>query len=148
VVRRHVPELEGGSWARGRKVFFGEQAACGKCHTIRGQGGAIGPDLSNLVHRDYESVLRDIAEPSFAINPDFITYVASLKDGRVLTGPLRTEGDRLLIGDVKGEVPPVPKSAVELLEPAAKSTMPEGLPKLLGPGPMKDLLTFLLTEPP
>jgi putative heme-binding domain-containing protein len=147
-MRRSVPELQGGSWARGRKVFFGEQAACGKCHTVRGQGGTIGPDLSNLVHRDYESVLRDIDEPSFAINPDFITYVVSLKDGRVLSGTLRTEGDRLHIGDIKGQVTTVLRSAVELLEPAPKSTMPEGLPKLLGPEALKDLMTFLLTEPP
>jgi putative heme-binding domain-containing protein len=148
VVRRDVPELRGGSWARGRKVFFSEEALCGKCHVVRGQGGAIGPDLSNLVHRDYESVLRDIAEPSFAINPDFITYVASLKDGRVLTGTVRAEGGKLLIGDTKGEVTAVAKGDVEALEPAPKSVMPEGLPKLLGPERLKDLLTFLLTEPP
>jgi putative heme-binding domain-containing protein len=148
VVRHAIPELQGGSWARGRKVFFDEQAGCGKCHAVRGRGGAVGPDLSNLVHRDYESVLRDIAEPSFAINPDFITYVATLKDGRLLTGTLRAEGDRLLIGDTKGQVTAVRRDAVESLEPASTSTMPEGLPKLLGPERMKDLLTFLLTGPP
>src|SRR5205807_386575 len=93
VVQRSIPELQGGSWARGRKVFFSEQAACFKCHLIHGQGGAIGPDLGNLVHRDYESVLRDVAEPSFAINPDYITYLVTLKNGRLLTGSLRTEGD-------------------------------------------------------
>src|SRR5262249_26953217 len=48
VVQRDLPELRGGSWARGRKVFFSEQAACSKCHSIQGQGGEIGPDLSNL----------------------------------------------------------------------------------------------------
>src|SRR5262249_58064880 len=66
VTERKIPELEGGSWARGRKVFFGEPAGCAKCHTIQGQGGGIGPDLSNLVHRAYHSVLRAIAAPSHA----------------------------------------------------------------------------------
>ncbi|HWN96092.1 MAG TPA: heme-binding protein, partial [Methylomirabilota bacterium] len=32
----HTPELEGGDWERGRKIYFGEQAACFKCHQIGG----------------------------------------------------------------------------------------------------------------
>jgi putative heme-binding domain-containing protein len=148
LVERRIPELEGGSWARGRQIFFSEAAACSKCHAVRGQGGAIGPDLSNLVHRDYPSVLRDIAEPSFAINPDYITYVVTMKDGRVLVGAVRTEGDKLLIGDTQGKVFTVQKDGVETLEPTGKSIMPEGMPKLLGAERMKDLLTFLLTDPP
>lgn len=147
IVQRDIPELAGGSWARGRKVFFSEEAGCAKCHTIGGQGGAIGPNLSNLVHRDYESVMRDVAEPSFAINPDFVSYVVSLKNGRLLTGTLRTEGDNLLIGDEKGQTTTVKRSEIDETHAATKSIMPEGLPKLLGPERMKDLMTFLLTEP-
>src|SRR5262249_366879 len=98
----HPKELEGGSWARGRKEFFGEQAACSKCHTIDGVGGSIGPDLSNLIHRDYASVFRDITQPSFAINPDHVTYVVDLNDGRRLTGVVQTAGNKVRIGDNKG----------------------------------------------
>jgi putative heme-binding domain-containing protein len=148
VVRRDVPELKGGSWARGRQVFRSEEAACAKCHTVQGEGGAIGPDLSNLVHRDYASVLRDITEPSFAINPDYITYAVTLKDGRLLTGPVRSQGDQLLVGDEKGQTTTVRRGDVEQLTPTSKSIMPEGIVKLLGPERMKDLLTFLLLGPP
>jgi putative heme-binding domain-containing protein len=148
VVRRTIPELEGGSWGRGRRVFFSADAACFKCHALHGQGGAIGPDLSNLVHRDCESVLRDLAEPSYAINPDYITYIVESHSGQLLTGTLRTEGDRLLIGDEKGQVTAIQRTDIARLQPTAKSTMPEGLPQTLGPERMKDLLTFLLTEPP
>src|SRR5262249_44312636 len=94
-----APELEGGSWARGRNELFGVQAACSKCHAIDGRGGDIGPDLSNLVHRDYPSVLRDIENPSFAINPDHLTYTVNLKDGRTLTGVVRSSGDKVRVGD-------------------------------------------------
>ena len=86
------PELEGGSWARGYREFFGEKAMCSKCHTIYGRGGAIGPDLSNLIHRDYASVLRDITHPSFAINPDYLSYTVVLNDGRVLSGVVQSRG--------------------------------------------------------
>jgi putative heme-binding domain-containing protein len=148
IVAARPKELDGGSWARGRREFFGEKAAaCSKCHAIHGTGGEIGPDLSNLVHRDYPSVLRDIEKPSFAINPDHLTYVLRLKDGRSLTGVVRTAGGRLRVGDNKGVVTEIAKDDVEEMTPSAVSTMPEGLPKELGPERMRDLMTFLLTEP-
>jgi putative heme-binding domain-containing protein len=128
-------------------VFFGDQAGCAKCHTLHGQGGGIGPDLSNLVHRDYHSVLRDLADPSFAINPDHITYRVDLLDGRSLTGSVRTQGDRLLVGDVAGKVTTIDRADVEAMTPSRASIMPEGLPKALGPDRLRDLMTFLVTEP-
>jgi putative heme-binding domain-containing protein len=141
-------ELDGGSWARGRKVFFGETASCSKCHSVRGQGGLIGPDLSNLVHRDYASVMRDITQPSFAINPDYITQTVTLKDERTLQGVVRTEGDKLHIGDKDGKTTIVSKADVASMRPAAISIMPDDLVKKLGPEQTRDLLTFLLTPAP
>ncbi len=142
------PELQGGNWTRGRAVFFSEQAQCAKCHAVRGQGGDIGPDLSNLMHRDYESVLRDLREPSAAINPDYITYVVELKNGRLLTGTVRTlPGDKLAVGDGTGKQTIVTKANIEAMTPAPISTMPTGLDKTLGPEKLRNLLTFLLTEP-
>jgi putative heme-binding domain-containing protein len=147
-VVRHLPELEGGSWLRGREVYFSEKALCAKCHRVRGQGGDIGPDLSNLIHRDYESVLRDIRQPSAALNPDHIGYVVGLKDGRVLTGVVRSgTDDTVVIGDNTGKETTVPRAHIESMAPSPVSVMPEGLDKALGPEKMRDLLTFLLTEP-
>jgi putative heme-binding domain-containing protein len=146
---RALPEaLKGGDWHRGRVVFQGAEALCSKCHTINGAGGKIGPDLSNLAERDLDSVLRDITQPSAAIHPDYISYSVALADGRVLSGPVRTEGSRLRVGTEKGEEIVIGKHEVEEMKPQGKSIMPEGLPKLLGPGRMKDLLAFLLTPPP
>jgi putative heme-binding domain-containing protein len=139
------PELAGGNWARGRALFYGTEARCGSCHTVRGVGGQIGPDLSNLAHRDLASVLRDIQEPSAAIHPDHITYTLALRDGRVLTGTVRSEGDTLHVGDGEGQDTPVPRDEVEEMQPAPISTMPEGLAQALGPKRMADLLAFLLT---
>jgi putative heme-binding domain-containing protein len=147
IAQREVPELKGGSWARGRKLFFGEQAACSHCHQVGGQGGRIGPDLSNLIHRDYESVLRDIRQPSVTINPDYITYLAELADGRALVGVVRSEGDAVIIGDQTGKEFRIGRDRIESLTPSPVSTMPEGLDKALGPEKLRDLLTFLLTEP-
>lgn len=147
VVVREIPELKDGNWTRGKGVFFGSEGQCSKCHRVRGEGGAVGPDLSNLIHRDYASVLRDIRFPSAAINPDHLTYLVELSDGRTFTGVVKQETGKLRIVDTSGNEKIVKRSLVESMTPATVSTMPEGVDKLLGPEKLRDLLTFLLTEP-
>jgi putative heme-binding domain-containing protein len=146
-IQREIPELNGGNWARGRDIFYSDQALCSRCHQVKGQGGQTGPDLSNLVHRDYESVLRDIRDPNAAINPDHITYAIELNDGRTMTGVVRSDGSNIIVGDNTGKESPIPKTRIESMIPSRISTMPEGLDKSLGPDKMRDLLTFLLTDP-
>src|SRR5262249_12471577 len=148
LVERDIPELRGGNWERGRKLFFGDAAACSRCHAVGGTGGIIGPDLSNLPHRDYASVLRDIAEPSYAINPDYVTHLVTTTSGRVLVGTVRTEGDKVHVGDSRGQVLTLRRGDIESMQTSHVSVMPEGLPKELGPERMRDLMTFLLTPPP
>jgi hypothetical protein len=99
LTERAIPELKGGDWGRGRTLFYGETARCSSCHKVRGRGGELGPDLSNLIHRDYASVYRDIHSPGAAINPDYITHLVALAAGRVLQGAIRNDGDRIIVGD-------------------------------------------------
>jgi putative heme-binding domain-containing protein len=147
-VARTIPELEGGNWLAGQRIFFSDEAACGKCHAIRCQGGKIGPDLSNLVHRDYASVLKDVREPSAALNPDHVAYTFELSDGRVLAGVPRDGPDgKLIIGDIRGEEIVLARNKIESMTPWRMSLMPEGIDRVLGPAKMRDLMTFLLTEP-
>lgn len=137
-----------GDWHRGRKVFFSESASCSKCHTVMGQGGRIGPDLSNLIHRDRTSVLRDITNPSAAINPDYISYQIALTDGNILTGPVRTSGKMFHVGTSEGKETVIDASQIEVFQPANISIMPEDIEKKISPQDMNDLLAFLLTAPP
>ena len=133
---------------KGREVFYAEQSQCAKCHAIDGKGAGLGPNLSNLRHRDYQSVLRDISQPSYALNPDFLTYNVLLDDGRAVSGVVRTEGEKLRIGDAKGIELVVAKDEVSAMKPGSISTMPEGLLKTLPADKLRDLLTFLLLAPP
>ena len=148
IVVTRPPELKGGSWARGYREFFSDQAACSKCHNLYHRGGNIGPDLANLVHRDYASVVRDITHPSFAINPDYLSYIVTLNDGRIVTGVTHISGDTVSVSDTKGVTTVLKKAEIDDMRPSPVSTMPEGLPEQLGPERMRDLLTFLLTPPP
>lgn len=142
------PELEGGRWAAGWRIFHHAQTGCIRCHSVQGQGSKIGPDLTNLIHRDYRSVLRDIQQPSFAINPDYVGSILTLTDGRVITGVVRTEGGRLSVSDKEGKTILLNTADVEESQPASVSIMPEGLLKSLSPQQTQDLLTYLLTPGP
>ena len=144
----HAPELDGGDWERGRKVFFSEQAACSKCHQLGGEGGTIGANLSNLIYRDYASVWRDITEPSAAINPDHIAYNVTLKDGQIESGVLLSNSrEEVVLGQANGQNLNIPKEKVASMKASATSVMPEGLLKALDAQQQKDLMTFLLTAP-
>ncbi|MBM3877968.1 MAG: c-type cytochrome, partial [Verrucomicrobia bacterium] len=145
---RKIPEIAGGNWLFGRRLFFGEQIGCAKCHRIRGEGTAVGPDLSNLIHRDYASVLRDIREPSAAINPDHPAFALDLTNGEPLTGVVLGEtGGELKLADATGKTVAVPRAKVKAMRPSALSLMPEGLLASASTEQVRDLMTFLLTVP-
>jgi putative heme-binding domain-containing protein len=146
---RKIPEIAGGNWQRGKTIFYGEQPGCFKCHQVGGQGGKIGPDLSNLIYRDYSSVLKDIVEPSAAINPDHLTYNIELTDGGMETGVILSDTpEKLVLGQVSGKSIEIPRTRIVRAKPSAVSLMPEGLLKGLSIQQQRDLLTFLLVTPP
>lgn len=145
---RVIPEIAGGDWHRGKQVYAGA-GACFACHQVRGEGGIIGPDLSNLVHRDYASVLRDIVDPSAAINPDRLSYNVDLKDGTAISGMiLEDNADSIVLGDAGGGKRTLAKNTIAAMKASAGSLMPPGLWQALNPQQQRDLMTFLLTEPP
>jgi putative heme-binding domain-containing protein len=143
-----VPKPQG-DWEHGRELFTGTALNCTKCHRIRGEGGLTGPDLSNLIHRDARSVERDIREPSAILHPDYVTYLAELKNGDSLTGFIRSQGDdSIRLFDADGKDTVVPRTDLRNLHPTGQSLMPTGLLDTLKPDDVRDLLTFLLWEPP
>jgi putative heme-binding domain-containing protein len=145
---KEIPGLAGGNWLRGKHLFSNDRTACSRCHEIRGEGGKVGPDLSNLVHRDYASVLRDILQPNAAINPDHVTYQAELRDGDIVSGVLQSESEeKVVLAEATGKSTVIPKKQIAVFKPSTLSLMPEGLDKALQPEELKDLLTFLLTNP-
>ena len=144
---RTIPEIAGGNWAAGRALFSGK-AACAMCHQLRGEGFRVGPELSNLMHRDYASVLKDIADPNATINPDAVGYTVTQGDGTMTVGTRLAEtADELQIAQPGGAVAKIRKSDIRKIEPMSVSLMPTGLDKALTAEELRDLMTYLLTEP-
>lgn len=141
-------QLAAGDWGKGRQVFHSSTAGCSRCHAIHGNGPRIGPDLTNLIHRDYDSVYRDIAHPNAAINPDHLSYNLLTADGQLLVGTLEKTSTGFRIWDAMGRMQDVASEDVQTLKVADKSLMPEGILELLGEDSMKHLMAFLLKPPP
>ncbi|MCW5558690.1 MAG: PQQ-dependent sugar dehydrogenase, partial [Verrucomicrobiae bacterium] len=122
------PALAGGNWLHGRRLFFSDRLACAQCHRIRGEGARVGPELSNLIHRDAASVRKDIEFPNAAINPDHVASVIERTDGESFTGIILEERQGTLrVILAAGAVEEIPSSSVRTTQPSAQSLMPEGL---------------------
>ena len=145
---RTIPEIAGGNWLRGKRLFFSDKLACAKCHVIRGEGGRIGPELSNLIHRDYASVRKDIQLPNAALNPDHVASMIELNDGDAMNGIILSDKDNVIqIAMATGVAEVLPRARVKSVKPAQLSLMPEGLWDAISDAERRDLMTFLLTVP-
>ncbi|MGI9241555.1 MAG: DUF7133 domain-containing protein, partial [Verrucomicrobiales bacterium] len=143
------PEIRGGNWAHGKRLFYGDKALCSSCHQRDGVGTHIGPDLSNLPHRDYASVLRDLRDPSASINPDYPTQEIELDDGKKWIGvPVDQADGTVRIGIASGASLTVKKAQMVAARPIGSSLMPAGLDATLSATELRDLMTFLLTPAP
>jgi len=137
-----LAELAGAHRENGKVVF---QSLCIVCHALQGEGGRVGPELSNLVYRDYDSVLRDIRDPNAAINPEHVAYTVTKKDGSEITAVLSAENaNSVSLALPGGQVIDVPRSEIAGMKQLATSLMPAGLDKAMNPEQLRDLMAYLL----
>jgi putative heme-binding domain-containing protein len=77
----------------GKAVFEGK-GACGRCHSIEGRGGSLGPDLSEIgLKRGEESLRLSITDPNAEIYREYLTVVVSTKQGQRIEGIALNEDD-------------------------------------------------------
>jgi len=139
-----VPDLAGGDPARGQTLFFGDQARCSQCHLFRGQGGKVGPDLTDIGGKGRAEIYRSIAAPSATIEPAYTSYTVATKDGQVVVGVVRAEGiDTVKVTDTNARATLIPRKQIEQIRPSATSVMPVGLTGALGIDTVRDLIAYL-----
>jgi putative membrane-bound dehydrogenase-like protein len=142
VVNAFQPALKlVGSPARGGAVFV---KACYNCHSILGQGGRVGPDLSGVASRPKEALLADILDPNRLIAPDFLNFRATTAGGEVLSGLIANETSTSITLRRLGE-PDIALARREItaLQAEGISPMPEGLEQGLSHQDVADLIEFL-----
>ncbi len=139
-----VPDLAGGEPARGQAIFNGEQARCSQCHAFRGQGGKVGPDLTEIGKKGRAEIYRAIAAPSAVIEPEFVSYSVATRTGQVVVGVVRAEGpDAIRVTDTNAHAVLIPRQEIEQIRASANSIMPVGLTGALGETAVRDLIAFL-----
>jgi acetyl esterase len=135
-----------GDPARGRTLFFDPKGAgCVRCHRSRGEGGDIGPDLSDVGGK-YERALliESVLEPSRQIVEGYRPTVLATSDGRVVSGIVKAESAKdLTLVDAQGQRHTVHKSAIENRVSDHTSLMPDGLAAGLSQRDFADLISYL-----
>jgi PQQ-dependent dehydrogenase (methanol/ethanol family) len=89
-----------GDAAAGERFFFGK-GDCATCHSVRGRGGWIGPDLSSLgKRRSLSEIEGTLKEPGRRVTPGFEAVTVRLRDGKSIPGLLKNEStfDLQLVG--------------------------------------------------
>jgi putative heme-binding domain-containing protein len=130
-----------GDQQRGALLF---REHCLTCHAVQNQGGRVGPELAGVGARTNENLLVDILDPSRQVTPDFINYVATTKDGRVMTGLIVAETETsLTLRRAGGEQDVIARDELEELRATGKSIMPDGLEEKVSPQQVADVLEFL-----
>ena len=133
-----------GDPSRGRQVFRSSTAQCSTCHRVRGRGGDVGPDLSDVATKlDRSALLDAILNPSASIAHGFDGWLITTADGQRLTGFVQADGERLLFKDSAGKRHLLAADDVVDRYPLSLSIMPEGVALGLEPPQLADLLAFL-----
>jgi putative heme-binding domain-containing protein len=138
----------GGDAGAGEQVFFHANGPrCYVCHRIDGRGAAIGPDLSSIGKASSrDKIIESILQPSKEIAPRYVTWELSLRNGKVLTGMIASEGfdSTINVADSQGKVTVLQRQDVEERRMTNKSIMPDNLHELMTPAELRDLVAYLV----
>jgi cytochrome c oxidase cbb3-type subunit 3 len=132
-----------GDEAAGRAIYFGK-GGCRNCHALRGQGGSLGPDLTNVGgSRPLNQIREGVLEPEKRLAEGYQPAVLHLKSGKTLTGVLRDYTNyTLTLVDNDGNLHLLKASEVTDRQLSMKSPMPSYRDKLTTTE-QRDLIKFL-----
>jgi putative membrane-bound dehydrogenase-like protein len=126
--------------SQGRLVF---SRTCASCHTLFGEGGKIGPELTGAQRDNPEYILSKLLDPSAVVARDFQLTSIITKDGRSLSGIVKEESEKIVALQTQNELIRVPKAEIEARERSEQSMMPEGLLDKLKDADLRDLIAYV-----
>lgn len=139
-----------GDPAAGRALFSDSAgpAGCVQCHTVAGEGGSVGPELTEVAGtQTLAYIFESIMNPSAAIAAGgYEPIQLQLTDGSVLSGVIEAEDDASIsLVDKEGTQALVQKSDIqrERRYPDIPSLMPGNFGDLLTVKQVADLIAFL-----
>ena len=149
-------DLQAGLRARspliGEKIF--QAATCAQCHKVRGKGGAVGPELTDVLKRwkgDRHALLREVLDPSHRIDPKYAVQVIATEDGKVFTGIVKAEDKQtisLLVNPESAKPTVIQRAEIDEMFKTSKSMMPKALLDRFTKDEIFELMAFLVSLAP
>ncbi len=141
--------LQDRNFENGQKMFAATR--CVVCHRFAGNGGATGPDLTQLAGRFN---LRDLTEaimlPDKAISDQYRASSIATLDGQIVNGRIVAENDDqisvLTDPEDSTKVIDIAKDNIDEIVPSSTSLMPKSLLNRLNEEEVLDLLAYLLSR--
>ncbi len=139
--------LRGRSPEIGAKLF--KDATCLGCHRINSEGGAVGPELTDVLKRwkgDRRGILREILEPSYKIDPQYAVKVVIRTDGTTVSGIVKSEDNMSIALLSNPEVPEpvvINKADVDEIVQSSVSMMPRALLDKFTQDEIMEILSYI-----
>ena len=123
-IRGRLPDI-------GARIF--KEATCASCHKMQGQGGAVGPELTDIMKRwkgDRAAILREILEPSHKIDPKYAVNIIITDEGLSISGIVQAEDKKtisILENPEAKEPRVIDRDSIDDMVKSDKSMMPKAL---------------------
>lgn len=128
------------------KALFGQY--CGTCHKMYGEGGMVGPELTGSGRDNLDYLLTNLMDPGAVVAKENQLSVVTMKDGRVLSGMIRTSDSRTTSLQTLTEKISLPTPEIARTETLPNSLMPEGLLEAMPREQARDLIGWLMDKNP
>lgn len=143
-----MDSLQGRDLEKGKAMFAATQ--CLSCHNMQGEGGIIGPDLTQLGTRfSPKDILEHTINPSLVISDQYAATTFFLNDGSSIVGRLTNEDKTTYYVSQNPFAPQdlreIPKSEVTNTKESDVSIMMPGMINRLNPEELKDLMAYLVS---
>jgi putative membrane-bound dehydrogenase-like protein len=118
---------------------------CLRCHTIRGQGGNVGPDLSMIGKKaSRENLFESILYPSKAIADQYLTWNVETASGTSLSGLIvEDKPDYLILRDANARDHKIAEKDIDSRSKSLVSIMPDNLLVYMTEDDLVDMVDYL-----
>ena len=136
-----------GDAKHGREIFFGK-GECSSCHSVAGEGGFLGPDLTDYAARASAEVVRnEIVRAPRVPAHGYRSAVVTMTNGERLEGLIRNEDNfSMQLQTADGNFHLLKKTEVQSCE-HRDGLMPTNYRERLSDTELNDLVSFLMKAP-
>jgi putative heme-binding domain-containing protein len=144
---RRMAMNQSGDARRGKAIYLSVAARCAICHKVHGEGGEVGPDLSQVGGKlDRTHLIESILDPSAEIPQGYHATILETKTGRTVTGIVKAETTAAItLVDAEAKQHTIALAEIETRAVSKVSLMPAGLADTLTAAEFTDLIAYLAT---